>query len=261
MRILYLGDVVGRDARARLRRELRALRAREEVDLVVANGENASGGRGIDPGGVDELLDAGVDAITTGNHIWKHRSIEPVLETETRLVRPANFPLDNPGRGLTVVGARDGTQVGVLNLIGRVFMGDHDCPFRAADREIAALPPDVKVVLVDMHGEATSEKSAIGWHLDGRVSAVVGSHTHVQTADERILPGGTAFLSDAGMCGPVRSVLGQRKEEVLERFLTRKPVRFALARGPVVLQGLLVDIDPVSGKAQGVRRLQEEDEA
>lgn len=261
MRILYLGDVVGRDARARLRRELRPLRAREDLDLVVANGENASGGRGIDPGGVDELLDAGVDVITSGNHIWRHRTIEPVLEMEPRLLRPANFPVQNPGHGATVVEARDGTRVAVLNLIGRVFMGDHDCPFAAAERELEALPDDVKVVLVDMHAEATSEKSAIGWHLDGRVSVVVGSHTHVQTADERILPEGTAFLSDAGMCGPVRSILGQRKEEVLQRFLSRKPVRFSLARGPVVLQGLFVDIDPVSGRAHAVRRLQEEEES
>jgi metallophosphoesterase (TIGR00282 family) len=259
MRVLYLGDIVGHGARTLLRRELRSLRAREEVGFVVANGENASGGRGIDPNGVDELLDAGVDLITTGNHIWRHRSIEPVLKSEPRLIRPANFPQGNPGRGSSVVAARDGTRVGVVNLIGRVFMGDFDCPFRAADAELAQMR-DADMIVVDMHAETTSEKSAMGWYLDGRVALVVGSHTHVQTADERILPGGTGFLTDAGMCGPTRSVIGQRRQEVIERFLSQRPARFEVAKGPIVLQGVFVDIDPVSGRAENIRRLQQESE-
>ncbi|MFP6664209.1 MAG: TIGR00282 family metallophosphoesterase [Deltaproteobacteria bacterium] len=260
MRVLYLGDIVGRGARNVLRRELRSLRKREDVGFVVGNGENASGGRGIDPNGVDELLDAGLDLITTGNHIWKHREIEPVLESEPRLIRPANFPRGNPGRGSSVVAARDGTRMGVMNLIGRVFMGDFDCPFRAADTELERMRGDADVVLVDMHAETTSEKSAMGWYLDGRVSLVVGSHTHVQTADERILPEGTGFLTDAGMCGPIRSVIGQRRQEVIERFLSQRPARFEVAKGPILLQGVFVDIDIASGRATNIRRLQLEGE-
>jgi metallophosphoesterase (TIGR00282 family) len=260
MRILYLGDIVGRGARSFLRRELRSIRTREEIDFVIANGENASGGRGIDPNGVDELLDAGVDLITSGNHIWRHRSIEPVLESEPRLIRPANFPPGSPGRGSSVVAARDGTRVGVVNLIGRVFMGASDCPFRTADAELDRIRDDADVIVVDMHAETTSEKSAMGWYLDGRVALVVGSHTHVQTADERILPEGTGFLTDAGMCGPTRSVIGQRRKEVIERFLSQRPAHFEVAKGPLVLQGVFVDIDPVSGRAEKIRRLQQEGE-
>jgi len=257
MRILYLGDIFGRATRQLIRQELRSIRAAEDVDCVVANGENASGGRGIDPNGVDELLDAGVDVLTTGNHIWRHRSIEPVLEEEPRLIRPANFPENNPGRGWTAVTARDGTRVGVVNLIGRVFMGDFDCPFRAADRALESLREQADVVVVDMHAETTSEKAAMGWYLDGQVSLVVGSHTHIQTADEKILPEGTGFLTDAGMCGPTRSVIGMRREDVIERFLSQRPARFEVANGPVLLQGVFVDIEPATGKAHAIRRLQQ----
>ena len=258
MRILYLGDIFGRATRQMIRQELRGIRAAENVDCVVANGENASGGRGIDPNGVDELLDAGVDILTTGNHIWRHRSIEPVLEEEPRLIRPANFPDNNPGRGWAAVTARDGTRVGVINLIGRVFMGDFDCPFRAADRALEDLRDKADIVVVDMHAETTSEKSAMGWYLDGRVSLVVGSHTHVQTADEKILPKGTGFLTDAGMCGPTRSVIGMRREDVIERFLSQRPARFEVANGPVLLQGVFVDVDTGTGTAHAIRRLQME---
>jgi metallophosphoesterase (TIGR00282 family) len=256
MRILYLGDIFGRATRQLIRQELRGIRAAENVDFVVGNGENASGGRGIDPNGVDELLDAGIDVLTTGNHIWRHRSIEPVLEDEPRLIRPANFPENNPGRGWTAATARDGTRVGVVNLIGRVFMGDFDCPFRAADRALEGLREQADVVVVDMHAETTSEKAAMGWYLDGRVSLVVGSHTHVQTADEKILPKGTGFLTDAGMCGPIRSVIGMRREDVIERFLSQRPARFEVANGPVLLQGVFVDVDTATGTAHAIRRLQ-----
>jgi 2',3'-cyclic-nucleotide 2'-phosphodiesterase len=257
MRILFLGDVVGRPARRAIRARLRDLRTQEALDFVIANGENAAGGKGIDVDSAEELFDAGVDVITSGNHIWQHRQIIPYFEREPRLLRPANFAAECPGAGWVVRAARDGTQVAVLNLIGRVFMGSFDCPFRRADAALKAIAREGRVVVVDMHGEATSEKVAMGWYLDGRVSAVVGSHTHVQTADERVLPGGTAYLTDAGMCGPIDSVIGMRKEEVLQRFRNQMPVRFEVAPGPVILQGAILEIDRLSGRADGIRRFQE----
>jgi len=195
--------------------------------------------------------------ITSGNHVWQHSRLLPVLEHETRIIRPANFPSGNPGRGWTVQRAANGKSVAVLNLIGRAFMGSYDCPFQAADRILAEIAKEADVVLVDMHAEATAEKVAMGWHLAGRVAGVVGSHTHVQTADERVLPGGTAYLTDAGMCGPTDSVIGMRREEVLRRFITQMPVRFEVAKGPLILQGAFLDIDDTTGRATGIRRLQE----
>lgn len=257
MRLLFLGDVVGRGARQAIRRRLRSLRAENDVDFVVANGENAAAGKGIDPDSTEELLDAGVDVVTSGNHVWKFPAIVGLIEREPRLLRPANFPAGNPGRGWTIHEARDGTRVGVLNLIGRAFMGPCDCPFLAADAALGSMRGEADAVLVDMHAETTSEKSAMGWYLAGRAAAVVGSHTHVQTADERVLPGGTAFLTDAGMCGPVDSVIGMRREEVLRRFLSQMPERFEVARGPVILQGAFIDVDRQSGRATGIRRLRE----
>lgn len=257
-RLLFLGDVVGRVTRRGIRARLRAVRRDLDVHFVVANGENASGGHGIDPDSTEELLDAGVDVVTTGNHVWKFPAIVDVLERDSRLLRPANFAAGNPGRGWTVQEARDGTRIGVLNLIGRAFMGPADCPFRAADAALAEAGSGVDAIFVDMHAETTSEKGAMGWHLAGRVAAVVGSHTHVQTADERILPGGTAFLTDAGMCGPVDSVIGMRREEVLRRFLSQRPERFEVARGRVLLQGALVEIERDTGRARAIRRWREE---
>ncbi|MBM4245317.1 MAG: TIGR00282 family metallophosphoesterase [Deltaproteobacteria bacterium] len=257
MRLLFLGDVVGKGARQVLRRRLRGVRRERGVEFVVANGENAAGGKGLDPDSADELFDAGVDVITTGNHVWQHRTLLPVLEHETRILRPANFPEGNPGRGWTVQRAANGSSVAVVNLIGRVFMGGFDCPFRAVDRILAQIAGEADVVLVDMHAETTSEKVAMGWHLAGRVAGVVGSHTHVQTADERVLPGGTAYLTDAGMCGPVDSVIGMRRDEVLRRFLNQMPVRFEVAKGPIVVQGALLDVDPGSGRATAIERVQE----
>jgi metallophosphoesterase (TIGR00282 family) len=257
VRILFLGDVVGRSARRAIRQDLRAHRRRLSIDLVIANGENAAGGRGLDPESTEELLDAGIDVLTSGNHIWQHRSIVPVLEREPRLVRPMNFPPGNPGRGVAVVRSAGGADVAVVNLIGRAFMGQYDCPFRAADRALEELAGKAAVVVVDMHAEATSEKVAMGWYLAGRVAAVVGSHTHVQTADERVLPGGTAYLTDAGMCGPVDSVIGMRREEVIERFLNQRPVHFDVAKGPVVLQGAVIDVDEGTGRASAIARFRE----
>lgn len=257
MRILFLGDVVGQPGRRSLRQQLRGLRRRLAVDFVVANGENAAGGKGLDPDSAEELFDAGVDVLTSGNHIWQHRSLLAMLEQERRLVRPENFPPGNPGRGWTIVAAAGGIEIGVVNLIGRAFMGSYDCPFRAVDGVLEQISGRAQIVVVDMHGEATSEKVAMGWHLAGRVAAVIGSHTHVQTADERVLPGGTAYLTDAGMCGPIDSVIGMRRQEVLGRFLHQRPVRFEVAKGPVMLQGAVIDVDVSSGRATGISRLQE----
>src|SRR5437867_3463038 len=230
MRLLFLGDVVGRPGRRALRVLLPRLVAREEVQLVVANGENASGGKGIDPEGAEELLDAGVDVLTSGNHIWQHTAILDYLRESRRLLRPANLAPGVPGAGAVV---------------------------HAAERAVEELRRETPVILVDMHGEATSEKVAMGRFLDGKVSAVVGSHTHVQTADESILPGGTAYLTDAGMCGPEASVLGVKTEQVLRRFLTQMPTRFEVASGPVLVQGALIDVDGATGRATAIRRVQE----
>jgi 2',3'-cyclic-nucleotide 2'-phosphodiesterase len=255
MRIAFLGDVVGRPGRRAIASFLPRFRAAEAVDFVIANGENASGGKGLDPDAAEELFDAGVDVITTGNHVWRIPALIPYMRDNQRVLRPANFAPDTPGRGVTVRHPRrGGPAVGVLNVIGRVFMEPVDCPFRAADAGVAALRRDTAVVVVDVHAEATSEKVGMGRFLDGRVSLVVGSHTHVQTADEQILPGGTAYLTDAGMCGPEDSVLGIKTEAVLRRFVTQMPTRFDVASGPVLVQGIVVDVDGGTGRADAVRR-------
>ncbi len=258
MRLLFLGDIVGRPGRRAVARVVPRLIASEDVEFVVANCENASGGKGIDPQGAEELFDVGIDVLTSGNHVFQHASIVPYLRENRRLLRPLNFPPAVPGRGWTVCESRRSrVPVGVVNLIGRVFMAPVDCPFQTVSAALEAVHREAVVVFVDMHGEATSEKVGMGWFLDGKVSAVIGSHTHVQTADDAVLPGGTAFLTDAGMCGPERSVLGVRTEQVLRRFLTQMPVRFEVAEGPVLVQGVLVDVDPTTGRATGIRRLRE----
>ncbi len=257
MRIAFFGDVVGRPGRRALATALRRLRREEPIDFVVANGENAAGGKGIDPGSAEELQDAGVDVITTGNHVWQVREIIPYLAENERLLRPLNFAPGTPGRGWVVRGARDGTPVAVVNLIGRVFMGPADCPFRAVESALPDIRRATPLVVVDMHGEATSEKVGMGRFLDGRVTAVLGSHTHVQTADETVLPGGTAVVTDVGMCGPEDSILGVRADRVLDRFLRQMPVRFDVASGPVIVQGALVDADAATGRATAIRRIRE----
>jgi hypothetical protein len=237
---------------------VRELRVRERLDFVVANGENAAGGKGIDPDAAEELFDAGIDVLTTGNHVWQHRTILPYLAENGRLLRPLNFAVGVPGRGWGVFPCRrGGASVAVVNLIGRAFMGPADCPFRAVDQLLEQIPLDTRVTVVDMHGEATSEKVGMGWFLDGRVSMVVGSHTHVQTADARVLPAGTAYLTDAGMCGPEDSVLGMRTDGVLRRFVTQMPTRFEVATGPVLVQGAIADIDDSTGRARDIQRVQQ----
>jgi metallophosphoesterase (TIGR00282 family) len=257
MRLMFLGDVVGKPGRRAVAKILQRLRASEGLEFVVANGENAAGGVGIDPGSARELFAAGVDVLTSGNHIWAKREIVDYLHDSDVLLRPANFAPGTPGWGYTVKSGPRSQPVAVINLIGRVFMSPYDCPFRTADVVLENIASRARIVLVDMHAEATSEKVTMGWYLDGRVSAVVGSHTHVQTADERILPGGTAYLTDAGMCGPRDSAIGVKREQVLNRFLTQMPGRFEVAEGPVIVQGAIIDVADDTGLASNIRRFQE----
>ncbi|MBI4517083.1 MAG: TIGR00282 family metallophosphoesterase [Deltaproteobacteria bacterium] len=257
MKILFLGDIVGKPGRLAVRSILPRLIASEKVAFVIANCENVAGGKGVEPKTVAELLEAGIDVLTSGNHIWRNKEICEFIEREPRLLRPANYPPGVPGAGTVVRETPEGHSIAVLNLLGRVFMDDVDCPFQSAQRLVAELRREATVVIVDMHGEATSEKAAMGWMLAGRVAAVIGSHTHVQTADERVLPGGTAYVTDAGMCGPIDSVIGVRREQVIQRFLTHMPAKFEVASGPVSVQGVIVEVDPATGTATGISRLQE----
>ena len=256
MQLLFVGDVVGQPGRRFLKQALRRLGREHAPDLVVVNGENAAGGHGLTPATADEIFRAGADVITSGNHIWDRKEIHAYLETEDRVLRPANYPHPAPGRGVGLYVARDGTQVAVVNLMGRVFMGQLDDPFRLADEILRQLGDRSQVTVVDFHAETTSEKMAFAWHLDGRVSAVVGTHTHVPTADERVLPGGTAFITDVGMTGPYESVIGMEKEGALERFLTQRPTRFVPAVEDVRLAAVLIDISPLDGRARSIRRIE-----
>jgi metallophosphoesterase (TIGR00282 family) len=252
-RLLFLGDVMGRPGRRALKAHLPEILAEFFPDLVIANVENAAGGAGISVKPLNELKGFGIDVFTSGNHIWDNREAYSLLETEPFLLRPSNYPPGVPGKGVAVYAAAEGVKIGVVNLQGRVFMREIDCPFRAADREIEALKDSgVRAILVDFHAEATSEKEAMGRYLDGRVTAVVGTHTHVQTADGRILPGGTAYLSDAGMCGPTAGVIGVKAESVVSRFLNALPFRAEPAEGPVALRGCVVDFDENTGHALSI---------
>ena len=256
MKLLFIGDIVGRPGRDLLRRHLKALAASLAVDLVIANGENAAGGNGITRDNAKEIFGAGVDVITTGNHVWDKREALEFIVGEPRLIRPANYPDGTPGLGSYVAVSGTGVKVGVVNVMGRVFLHALDDPFRAADREIARVKvAGAQVVFVDMHAETTSEKVALGWYLDGQVAAVVGTHTHVQTADERILPGGTACLTDVGMTGPHDGVIGMDKTAVIARFVTGLPGRFEPATGDVRMHGVTVTTDPATGKAFAIERV------
>jgi 2',3'-cyclic-nucleotide 2'-phosphodiesterase len=253
MRVLFIGDIVGSPGRRIVLERLADLVANEKVDLVIANGENSASGFGITPRLVAELLGAGCEVLTGGNHIWDRKELLEFVSGEPRVLRPANFAAGNPGRGVYEGTARNGVRYAVLNLQGRVYMAANDCPFRAADRELAALPADIKVIVVDFHAEATSEKQAMGWYLDGRVSAVIGTHTHVATADARVLPQGTGFITDAGMTGPHNSVIGMDKKAVLQRFLDGLPTRFEVAEGDIRMNTVLLEIDPVTGHALSIK--------
>ncbi|HWC78156.1 MAG TPA: TIGR00282 family metallophosphoesterase [Blastocatellia bacterium] len=256
MRVLILGDVVGKPGRDLLRQSLPRLRDRYEAEFVVANVENAAGGAGVIRSAGQEILDAGVDVMTSGNHIYDKKEGVPYIEKEPRLLRPANYAAEAPGRGLWLGSTSSGTQVAVLNIQGRVFMPPTDCPFKTADRIITEIGNRATVIIVDHHAEATSEKVAMGRYLDGRVSVVVGTHTHVQTADEHIMARGTAYITDLGMTGPHDSVIGVQSDLVLTRFLRGVPVRFETATGDVRVSGVAVEIDERSGKAVGIKRVQ-----
>jgi hypothetical protein len=258
MRFLFLGDVVGRTGRKAVIETLPRLRERYKLDFVVINGENAAGGFGITEAIADDLLDAGIDAITLGNHAFDQKEALVFIERQPRLIRPLNFPEGTPGRGSGIFKARNGAEVLVINALGRIFMDALDCPFRAVEQEIAAcgLKKDADAICIDMHAEATSEKQALGLLLDGRVSCVVGTHTHVPTSDARVLPGGTAYMSDVGMCGDYNSILGMQADEPINRFLSRIPKgRFEPASGPATISGLAVEIDDATGLATAAKAL------
>lgn len=253
--ILFIGDIVGKPGRQAVSRDLHRLVDRYNIDVVIANGENASGGFGITAESARELFACGIHLFTSGNHIWDKKEALEYLVKEERIIRPANYPEGTPGNGSAVVTTPGGVRVGVINLEGRVFMNSLECPFRTADREIAALSEMTKIILVDFHAEATSEKTSLGWYLDGRVSAVVGTHTHVQTADERVLTEGTAYITDAGMTGAFDSVIGVRKDEPIRKFLTQLPSKFEVAKKDLRLNGVVLTIDDASGKALGIERV------
>lgn len=258
MRILFFGDVVGRPGREIVQRRMQALRKSLGADVVIVNGENAAGGAGITAQICRELFDQGVDVVTLGNHAWDKREIATYIDEEPRLIRPINFPPGTPGFGAFVVKRGDRPVAAVVQVHGRVFtpllLED---PFRGLEEVVEQLRKITPVILVDVHGEATSEKVALGWYMDGRVSAVIGTHTHIQTADEVILPNGTAYLTDVGMCGPWMSVIGTDTNLVLERFLTQMPVRLEVARGPAILSAVIVDVDSATGRATAIERILE----
>lgn len=255
MKLAFFGDVVGKPGRSAVLSHLPGLKARLRLDFVVVNGENAAGGFGITPETASDLLRLGVDVITSGNHVWDKKEVLGYIPKESRLLRPLNYPPGAPGFGSIVVTARNGVKVAVLNVSGRVFMNAFDCPFRTTLAEIETVAGEARVRVVDFHAEATSEKLAFGRFLDGRVSAVVGTHTHVQTADERVFPGGTAYITDLGMTGPSESVIGVDPEVVVRKFMTGMPERFETAKRHPQFQGAVLDIDPVSGRASGIERV------
>ena len=254
MKILFIGDIVGKPGRRAIRELLPEIVETDGIDFVIANCENAAAGFGVTRDIVDELFQSHVDVLTSGNHIWDKKEAAGFIGDFSRLLRPANYPAGAPGCGSIVVPTRSGNRVGVLNLSGRIFMQPLDCPFRTAEREIAQIRKNTAVIIVDFHAEATSEKKTMGWFLDGQVTAVLGTHTHVQTADEEILPKGTAYITDVGMTGPFDSVIGIKKDEILTRFLSQLPNKFDVAKGDVRIQGVVLDLDELTGRSRGIER-------
>lgn len=258
IKILFIGDIVGSPGRSAVKALLPKIRQREAIDMVIANAENSAGGSGITPRTVRDLFQSGCDVLTSGDHIWRRPEAVEVLHNEANVLRPANFPKLTPGRGSVVFKTEQGIGVGVICLLGRVFIDAMvESPFAVVQEEIKALKKETNIIILDLHAEATSEKVAMGWFLDGDVSAVLGTHTHIQTADERILPKGAAYITDAGMTGPYDSVIGRKKEKIIERFLTGMPTRFELGTEDVQLHGVVLEIDEKSGKAVGIKRVQE----
>lgn len=254
MNILFIGDIFASPGRRIVAEHLQEIVSEEKIQLAIANAENAAAGFGITPQLAEELFSMGIDVLTTGNHAWDKKEIYEYLPRQPRLLRPANYPCELPGKGVVVVRARNGADVAVINLQGRVHMPATDCPFRKADEILASLDPAVKVRFVDFHCELTSEKMAMGWHLNGRASAMIGTHTHIPTADERVLPGGTAYLTDAGMTGPYDSIIGAEKQLALRRFITGTPIRLEAARNQPELHAAIVTVDENSGHATAIRR-------
>ena len=254
MRILMVGDVIGRPGRAAFAKYTPKLRKEKNVDIVVVNGENSAGGKGITRKALDELLHAGADIVTSGNHIWDKKDVLEFIDREPFLIRPANYPEGAPGKGWCVYPWK-AKNIGVMNLSGRAFMPPMDCLFQKVEDILRELKGECDIILLDFHAETTSEKMAMGWYLDGRVNAVVGTHTHIQTADERVLPNGTAYITDLGMVGPWDSVLGVKTEIILEKFISGMPVRFDLAAGPCVYSAVIVDIDDATNKTTGIERI------
>ncbi|RKY37279.1 MAG: TIGR00282 family metallophosphoesterase [Candidatus Omnitrophota bacterium] len=259
MRILIFGDIVGKPGRQAVHKILPELKYREKIDFVIANGENSAGGSGITPKIFNELICSGIDVLTSGDHIFKNKEILQVIDYQDRLLRPANYPDEVYGRGFCVIKAKSGQKIGVLNLLGRVFMEPLDCPFRKSLEIIKQIREQTSIIIVDMHAEATSEKIAMGWYLNGKVSVVLGTHTHVQTADERVLPefGHTAYITDIGMTGAIDSVIGRKVEQILKRFLNHTPEKFEVAVKNVELQGIIVEIDEHTGAAKSIKRVKE----
>ena len=255
LNVLMIGDIVGRPGRNAVKQYLQA--NREHYDFIVANGENSAGGKGITPEIVYELYNNSVDFITLGNHTWDKKEIYQFLDRETNIIRPANYPPGAPGKGSAVLTLHNKLKIGIINLMGRVFLHALDCPFRKATELVKEMRQETPIILIDFHGEATSEKIAFGWYMDGQVSAIVGTHTHVQTADERILPQGTAYISDIGMTGPRNSLLGMEKEAITKRFLTQLPIRFDVAKGEVLFSAVSLKIDETTGKCVHIERIQE----
>jgi metallophosphoesterase (TIGR00282 family) len=255
MKILFIGDIIGGPGRRAVRELVPSLIEDYRIDMVIANCENAAAGFGITREIVEELYRCRIDVLTSGNHIWDKKEVLEFVEDYETLLRPANYPEGVPGFGSVVLPCPSGVHVGVINLVGRVFMRPLDCPFKTVQKEIEKLKRKTKIILVDMHAEATSEKQAMGWFLDGQVSAVIGTHTHVQTADEQILPQGTAYVTDVGMTGPFDSIIGTKKEAVLERFLMQMPNKFDVAKGDVRLQGVLITVDENTGRSLGIERV------
>ena len=261
MKVLIIGDIVGSPGRDAVKALVPILKSKHKLDFVIANCENVAGGAGVTPKTADELLAVqGIDMLTSGQHIWRYREIGPYMDAEPRLLKPANYPKGTPGFGHSIYGSKKGVKVGVINLLGRVFMGVEalDDPFRLGVQLADEIRKVTPIIFVDMHAEATSEKIGMGWHLDGKVSGVVGTHTHIQTADERILPKGTAYITDLGMTGPYDSVIGREVEPVLEKFLTGMPNRFDVAQNNVKLCGVIVEVDEKTGKAVKIERVQEQ---
>lgn len=255
MKVLLIADLMGKPGRWAVSQILPDLKKEKQIDFVIANVENAAGGFGLTKEIASKIYSYGVNVLTSGNHIWDRKEIYEYLDKDPNLLRPANYPPKAPGKGSVVYQLKNGTKIGVLNLQGRVYIKEIDCPFRVADQEVQKLKEETNLIIVDMHAEATSEKMALGWYLDGKVSAVIGTHTHVQTVDETILPGGTAYITDAGMSGAHDSVIGIIKEDAITRFLTQIPNRFRIAKEDVRFCGVLVEIDSDTGKATKIERI------